>query len=444
MVENEGKSAPDEYLKMVIAQCGSSFGQASINEEGQIEIWRQAKGASMELLHELSENYGTRRRVSVFGKSDGLMAEEMVQPYSLVQVEGKEGATEDVCISFLDGEFNQCAKKESALAPAYFANEEVLTPLVQQLWKQTEGDANLFIDNLDIDDIHTEVTNLLSTSKTASAVFLATTLTPEAQKEQEPFRWTSGDAEKEYPWGWVSDNLGYVPKDDSVKPVTKGRQLVLKGKPDTSKPEETKPAETKPVVPEPGEGFEYVTPPGDVRGKDLEAWYKQRTPGGILPSKWHERPSIRVKKAAGSKMQAELTKGMRKLEQVPQKDSIPVISEAELATFETDFVKGRFKDMTGKSVDNPFKYKDFEARLPKFTEAMAGHGIKTISDVYSWPPIALQYLVEKCPMAATNLLMQLIETASNQTSELSKLTTAGSKADTDKGRPTLTLKKKTA
>ncbi len=151
-----------------------------------------------------------------------------------------------------------------------------------------------------------------------------------------------------------------------------------------------------------------------------------------------------MKKAAGSKLQSELTKGMRKLEQVPQKDSIPVISEAELTAFDTDFVKGKFKDMTGKAVPNPFKYKEFEGKLPTFTEAMAGHGIKAISDVYSWPVVALQHLVEKCPMAATNLLMQLIETASNQTAELSKLTTAGSKADADKGRPTLTLKKKTA
>ena len=253
----------DQYIGWAMAEDGElSIGQFNSNDEDKpID--------SVKNTQEAMDN----AFCAIFAK--GASSEESKQPFNTLQNEGDNC----ICATFIEGDLQGFGFPESSHSIEYAAHQEYVQAKIIDIFRDCNEDISKTVEKLNSALVRRE---------------LATTCfpTPDARGEillvfanGQTVNIVKGDKHQKYPWGEVSQALGYQgnaetkaePKKPSMMGKVKTTPKVENKKPDTAISSALEKAKEKEQITIKGDKLQFMIVPPEKRYgsyKSLEAWYK--------------------------------------------------------------------------------------------------------------------------------------------------------------------------
>lgn len=199
IVRQAGKTFPPDVLDKLIAQYPSSFG-ATLIENGKMDVLAASSVASKDLLLEMLNTTGKNVDIMLsFGKSDGELSDDDLQPMVILEHDEEGTPVADLVLA-LSGEFAGADIPETTHTEHFFAASKVREEVVM-VHTEMEGDLEKTIKAIDGPRFRKFAQNLMLGAATLS--FMA------SNGKQVTIKTT--DKDQTTSWGWSSVNLANPP-----------------------------------------------------------------------------------------------------------------------------------------------------------------------------------------------------------------------------------------
>lgn len=346
-----------------------------------------------------------------FSKYESGTNETDIQPYVVLKREDESPLM--VCV--IEGVFPNFDQKGSG-HDQHFHVFSKFRERLEAMYELANNDLDKVYDFIQKPTFRTDIESMFAARGTISII--------DAKGRTKTF--ARNDLGAQFPWGYVSNTLGYkeadvkdVPKEEAKKEDPLAALMTQAHEQVADKPQEVKEPPKESVQPAPAvvlpEG-KKVTPPVHIQAKKLRGWYKSNA--GFEPSNWHERPTVVSRLARDIKSLSAL-KAIAPTEAVPQptketapeaptpdvkeappaptpaptpapaqeaavEKNVPLLSAEEKKLFKeylehADTVK--ILDRHSRIISDPTKIAEMQ-KYPDFAEAT---GIKGLADTYAWP-----------------------------------------------------------
>lgn len=191
VIRNKGGIVPLAYLEKLYKTVPTHIGIAMV--EGDKLSLPKLTGSSFMDAKEVMELQDNFKQMMIFNfqKLPKDTLDTDFQPFSLLD--------EKVAV-FVEGQFKEFSPKDSKHTGEYGFTEDVITPKFNQLWRILKGDVSSFLEEIRGEEFRKDI---LRGVDTGSVTILTHT------GEAETFT-TQPKDKHEFPWGWVSQNFGYV------------------------------------------------------------------------------------------------------------------------------------------------------------------------------------------------------------------------------------------
>lgn len=213
-VKNAGFLMPTDYLSRAVKDAGY-LGTAVVHE-GKLVINHQPTKQTVDQIQKVQEHFKDSTVIFCFGENSKTKLPEDQLPF-LCQLSKDKG---DEVAVFLEGNFEGYSVKGSSHIDAFHAFDDYISKKLQKLYKGASSDLEEFLKELNDDLVKQELSNswtsrgfisLLTSSGKAATIF------------------NKGNfVVRQFPWGTVSDNLGYEEKSETAAtPVEKEKPVSL-------------------------------------------------------------------------------------------------------------------------------------------------------------------------------------------------------------------------
>jgi len=428
IVKNPGLIVPESYWGLAIKQFPSALGVAVATkvENDSILIVNKKLGldsaATLAAITKVQEQFKAQKVIFSLAAFPEKASEDDIQPFTLAV----KGEDDEQIVAFIDGAGARFDKGEGHSAE-FHCWQEALGPIIGgKMYKKIAGeDLKKFSEEL-ADPVNKQVLNgMFDNAGTIAILTLSDNL----------HTFSEGEQRKAFPFGFVSQHLGYTEdaaaaapsKADAGTPVTgkKPKFDFLSGgtpaAPAAPQPTPVGPQPDKPVEGQPGktleeiiaaDDYEWRTPPDEVRKNNghLKSWYKEVSKTGKIPQDcdWKNYAPVRTKykKTGMDKLSAVAVKPV----QVPSSpaeraglEAIPVISTEATKSFHDWLAEGKAKklrtDYAGKY--DVSKMLELTEKLPNFEQAA---GLK-LEESFPWDYGLCLELARKHPEHAALAIM---------------------------------------
>lgn len=284
---NSGLLVPDAYAELAIKANPTAWG-AAIVTEGELQL-NKGEGLDLEMFKDTIQAFDKQDITFYLCSSPSAIDIGDVSPFTILTNDDKEQTP--LLVAFIEGNFPQFEKTGSSHPAEFFVANEYLIPKLQELFELADGDIAKVMSTIQKPYFKREMMNV-AVPRGAITLVSAT---------GEALTFAQADDSAEYPWGWVSKNLGYAkaaPAEKAEEPKKKGMFSV---KSTVREKAQTTPSSAVAAAVVPPKTTTAVAPQYKImkwrpennmsRSNKKEA-YKQRI--GYLPAKWADNVEIEV------------------------------------------------------------------------------------------------------------------------------------------------------
>jgi hypothetical protein len=181
---------PNEYAELAVKAYPHGWGAAIV--DGELKTNKSTSGLTLDFLQSTLGTFPDKDiTLHLCNATNFATNEDDLSPFEFV---------ESQIVGFIAGNFPAFTKPESSHPQEFFLAHEVLIPKFQGLWEMADGNLAKVVEQLKKPHFKREM--LLNSVGHGTIVLVC------ADGSIIPF--SQGDTSMEYPWGWVSDNLGYA------------------------------------------------------------------------------------------------------------------------------------------------------------------------------------------------------------------------------------------
>lgn len=201
---NLGFVPPKQYLQLAYAQFPSFWARVIRTEESgspELVIECDDKLPPLEEMLKSLEDDKANLQLLYFANTKTKLTEESEQPFIIIRDEQKD----PVLVGFIEGDYFTKQHAESVHTDEYHAYNDILGPQLNKIYnKMCDGDLAKLEEELDDD----ATVNMICSLAGARGVIMLQSLSDKT------FRYAKGndDLEGDFPWGWVSQKLGFEEK----------------------------------------------------------------------------------------------------------------------------------------------------------------------------------------------------------------------------------------
>lgn len=291
----KGQVIPQDYLALAIKEFPSCMGAAVVNQgdTGNVLGVMHGEGpADLNLLNEIQNTYKDSVRVFFLGNHPEGSLTDDIQPFRVITV-----GEDDLAAVFMEGDFSNFQKANSSHSAEFQCMETALGPLLQEYFESGKDVAHL---EAQLKKPHVEpiMNSFIANRGNVCVITVHGNLLTFGQN----------DLRKAFPWGWVSQHLGYQETPTTVakpkgmaalfakKPPVIASTEAIKQAADAEKAVTEPPATDTAIDAEATDTNIWLAPPKhmDTNGK-IKQWYKQWEHNGHCPNLWKDRPKVRTK-----------------------------------------------------------------------------------------------------------------------------------------------------
>ena len=422
VVRKKNQDLPEEYLSKVFSEHKTCMG-AAVVVDGELGVNSGPAGGTVEGIKEALSEVKDKDVVFFFGTLASGAPEDEVQPYKLLE----DADGNPLIVGFFDGSFPSYAKAGSSHSDAWFLANEFLRPLFKDYYESKESDIALV--NKDI----SKPVFKMQVEKTWQDRGTITLLT----KTGDIHTFSLNDKSSDFPWGWVSNTMGF---GIAAAPAKKGwwgnkkpTQPVATEKP-VANPIVPKmpqlpvaPAKTDTVIPTAATLPKLKCPLTITKERKIKGWYREHC--GTVPPNYQDHPdwpvtigrsleeigaimaSVRQPDdLTNAKIQQERKKDVTP-HHIPQatvgeSESLPIITAEQKKAISEKFpasIVAQVLDQNSNKIFPPDQIQGVESKWPKFTE---GCGYKGLEDLFGWKRDRLIKLTKEFPEPAADLIME--------------------------------------
>lgn len=333
--KNKDKLIPGEFLKLVLKEHNQALGIATVVPGSHEVMFTRQIGVTVGDVHDTQKAFENHAVAYIFGKNKPKYEEDIPPFEVLTNGEGKP-----ILMAMLNGDFNMYRKERSEHTPEFFFHNEYMVEKLRREFRLAGNNIEEFMKTLEEPIL---IKDLLNACGRGTIMFLSSTGQFKTIEHN--------DGHRSFPWGTVSDHLGYV-EPTVEKPAIKGRIAELIGKVKVTQKTETvsEPQPNVPVIEKPPEkvkqpdtsvaalatakqdgdrGYVYIKAPEEIKDpKALQKFYRNRSENHICPENYMEHPEVPVLRAFYvKKFPGELEKFTKKgiLKDFSQlKDALPM------------------------------------------------------------------------------------------------------------------------
>lgn len=214
---NGNQYIPNDYLEILLKTHSAAYSAALVSTEGEAKALVFTKGdgdgLDLKLIQETMKSYPLDDITFCFYASDKAVNLDDINPHVLL----KKGDQTQI-VGFVSGDFPGFEKPTSSKPSSFFFAHEYLKPKLEGLSELVDGNLEKIVSAISKPNFKTDALNNAPSNAVITLMVSDNTTISFAKAE---------DA-AEYPWGWVSDNLGYAKakkeekKGGEDKPVKKG------------------------------------------------------------------------------------------------------------------------------------------------------------------------------------------------------------------------------
>lgn len=417
IIKNQDYKIPQGYLDLAQKLYTSFLGCAAIDEN-------KLATSSLSIRDGVIEPTGindTQNAISgpivyTLGLMDHPPLEQDEQPFILLRT----NAGDALVAGFLSGDFVGVGKPDSSATMAAQTAEDYLTPELELLYDACGQSLSKLIENLRTPLWKRKMGMIL---KPGDAIALML-----ADGSIHTFRDNVGQY-TDYPWGWVSNHLGYNETTKTSESVAVKSKLSLGSKKTEASvpviPPEGLPQATATSIPP---KFIIIGPPEDLKDSHkIEKWYQSHI--GYKPPKWREKPKVRIeseteyrylKNQSKIKSFGEMVEYLKKngtyaegASHVPAEapvtglSAMPVIPPEQKKNIIEKFLKAKTRvvDSNSKEIPTPENMMD-DIKLPTFCESAGIEG--GLREICRWGFESLVELRSNYPQASDVLLFDVL------------------------------------
>lgn len=294
---NGNQYIPNDYLELLLKTHSAAYSAALVSTEGETKELLVTKGdgdgLNVELIQETMKSFPLDDITFCFYASDKALSMDDINPFTLLKGQ---------VVAFVSGEFPGYDKPTSSKSSEFFFAHEYLKPKLEMLSELVDGNLEKIVTAIGKPNFKTDALNNAPSHGVITLMCADNTTVSFAKTE---------DA-SEFPWGWVSNTLGYGGKSSKKEGETtqkkgmfSGRSTVREkvgsnGQPTPSEP--PKPAKSDAVTATAealkANALENYTvkkgnlPPEHLSRKDRGKWYLNRL--GYKPDKWDQGKGVPI------------------------------------------------------------------------------------------------------------------------------------------------------
>ena len=321
LLKRKDQIIPAQLLEKIVKDCPSVLGAAFCDAtEKELFVMQEADepfDKRMERMEQIMTDPETAGQEIIFhlGQFPESYSVDSIQPQILLE----SGEKKPLLVCFTEGIINDAElPKDNSNSPDYFLVQEYLIPKIQSMFDPNKFDLN-------------ELTSLMRTSMFQKEILRC--FGPRGQltilgANSEVLTFKKNELFAEFPWGWVSNPMGYKEGEYPAQGVVSAVKSMfgMKGKKndtmakhadepakETEKPAAPMPTDApqpdvKPTVkeaaqnstinsgPVEGKDFQMLSCPDTVRkeGK-IKKWYRENSLNGIVPADYMKKPKVQCK-----------------------------------------------------------------------------------------------------------------------------------------------------
>jgi hypothetical protein len=299
---NGNQFIPNDYLELVLKTHSAAWSASFVSTEGDKKDLMVAKGdgdgLNVKLIQETMEACPLDDITFCFYASDKALNMDDINPYVLL----KNGDDAQV-VAFVSGEFPGFEKPTSSKSSEFFFAHEYLKPKLEGVSELVDGNLEKIVSFISKPNFKNDALNNAPSHAVITLMCADNTTISFAKAEDSA----------EYPWGWVSNNLGYAKakpeakKEGEDKPVKKGMfsgKSTVREKANVQQPTAPEPKpEKSDAVTATAESLKAnalenytvkkgVLPPEHLSRKERGKWYVNRI--GYKPDKFDQGRGVPI------------------------------------------------------------------------------------------------------------------------------------------------------
>lgn len=317
---NGNQYIPNDYLELLLKTHSAAYSAAFVSTEGETKELMVTRGdgdgLNLKLIQETMESLPLDDITFCFYAGDKALNMDDINPFVLLKGQ---------VVAFVSGEFPGYDKPTSSKSSEFFFAHEYLKPKLEMLSELVDGNLEKIVSAISKPNFKTDALNNAPSHAVITMMCADNTTISFAKTE---------DA-AEYPWGWVSHNLGYAKakKDDKKEGEDKPQKKGMFSSRSTVREKVGSAGQAQPAAPEPKpEKSDAVTataealkanalanytvkkgilPPEHLNRKERGKWYVNRI--GYKPDKYDQGRGVPIDLYVDPKGQVMTLSDVKKL-----------------------------------------------------------------------------------------------------------------------------------